>query len=284
MPSDPKPAEQKGSSGKLLAILALIAIVIIAVLLNQNRSKPVEEPHAKKTETAPPPAVAENQGANRPQPKETPVEEDHKEPESNAERAYLIEDFKDKAKDLSKYKMKGVRLSDEGIVLEDGATNGIVESPTLPLKLPSNMVALLWKEDRPDYTSIKPEMQLSYDGQNWSAWYPIESTGDDINPLYPNGEPNPNYGYVPGGYVSLGLDLVPFVRYRIGLERVASGNQTPTLKGIRMYHLDSAGKDGQMMKSIAQFPPGPPTLEEQKAQQAQVEGNPIISPDLPPKN
>lgn len=281
MASDSKASEQKKPSSKIIAALAVLAILIIGVIALQNREKP---PVVENT-PAPPAQVAQSepvaQGAVRPPENETPppAEEEAKEPESNAERAYLIEDFRDKNKNWSNYKMTGVRVTDEGIVMEDGQTNGVVESPTMTLQLPSNLVALLWKEERPDGAFISPEMQISADGQNWSSWYPIESTGDDINPLYPDGTPNPNYGYVPGGYVSLGLELIPFIRYKFTMSRLGVTTQSPTMKGIRFYHLDSTLGEGRMA-TPADYPPGPPSAEQlqeqQRAQQEEVNQVPQV--------
>lgn len=249
------PENQKKSPAKLILILGLIALVIIGVLMTQNKNKPAEtivktEPVAA-TET-PVPDVP-----NRPVPQEAPpAEETAQEPESNAERAYLVEDFRDTEKNWSQYKMKGTAITPEGIKLQDGQTEGDFESPCTALKLPSNMVAFLWKETLPDGTVVKPEIRLSHDCQSWSPWYPIESTGNDINPLYPDGSPNPNYGYVPGSYVSLGLDLVPFIQYRLKLMRTDLSKGSPVVPGARFYHLDSTLGDGKTITDVSKYPPG----------------------------
>jgi hypothetical protein len=265
MSNDPK--TKKGPSGKLLLVLALIAVVIGLILTMQNREK-APEPVAQKNEAPKPQAAAPETQGNRPGPTMTPPpEESAPEPAENAQRAYLIEDFRDTKRDWSKFKMNHVKLSSEGISLEDGQTEGSFESPCTALKLPSNMVALLWKQTLPDGTVVKPEMSLSSDCQTWSAWYPIESTGDDINPLYPDGSPNPNYGYVPGSYVSLGLSMVPFVRYRFNLVRADLSKPSPIVPIARFYHLDSTLGQGAMAKD-SDFPPGPPSPEEIQANAA----------------
>jgi len=276
--------DQKKPSSKLIIVLALIAIVIVVVLVTQNKPKPA--PVVEAEPPKPPAETAETQGANRPVTQEAPppTEETAPEPESNAERAYLVEDFRDTARDWSKFKLAGTKITPEGIVLEDAQTEGSFESPCTALKLPSNMVALLWKETLPDGTVVKPEMQLSYDCQNWSAWYPIESTGDDINPLYPNGDPNPNYGYVPGSYVSLGLDLCPFIRYRFNLARGDLSKQSPTVPGARFYHLDSTLGEGKTITDVKTFPPGPMTTEELAKYKAETDAANATNPQGVPED
>jgi hypothetical protein len=263
MPNDPK--LKKGPSGKLLVILALIAVVIGLVLMMQNRAK-TPGPVAQKPEPQKPQAAVAPTRPTRPEPTPAPpTEESAPEPASNAQTAYLVEDFRDTKRDWSKFKMKNVTVSAEGIKLADGQTEGSFESPCTALKLPSNMVALLWKQTLPDGTVVKPEMSLSIDCQSWSPWYPVENMGDDINPLYPNGDPNPNYGYVPGTYVSLGLSMVPFMRYRFTLVRADLSKPSPIVPIARFYHLDSTLGQGEMAKD---YPPGPPTPEEIQANAA----------------
>src|SRR5687767_8739180 len=155
MSNDPK--NQKGPSGKLLLILALIAVVIGVILTMQTREKPAPLPVEKVAEART--TESQNSAPVRPETPAPVTEEEKPEPEENAQRAYLVEDFRDTKKNWSKYKLENTVLTPEGIKLQDGQTEGTFEAPCTALKLPANMVALLWKETLPDGTVVKPELQ-----------------------------------------------------------------------------------------------------------------------------
>lgn len=270
MSNDKKP-EQKSSSKLGVAIAALVLLAVVVFFLSQKKTSDV----AKQE---PPPAVkppTETQtvktAVTKPE-RKIEIAESTAEPETNAVTAYLVEDFRDSKKDwkAAGYKMNNVKITDQGVTLEDGATNGVLESPPMVLKLPSSMVAPLYKQEVPKGASVKIEASISGDNQTWSAWYPIEDSGNDISPVYPNGTPNPNYGYVPASYINLGLSLAGFVKYRATLStsggdkeyRMADGTFPSTLRltGMRIYHLDTSQGAGKVDN---QFPPGPPQPGEQ---------------------
>jgi hypothetical protein len=264
----------KSSPNKLVIVVCLIAFLLVLVYaFRDNKGTSGAQPNAgagAKSEHA------DARTLTKPQPSTvTATNETPEEPESNAQRDYLIEDFRDGKRDWSAYKLSNLQMSEQGIGLVGGATNGVLESPSLALKLPSNMVAPLWKKQGPECAGLKVEMAISSDNQVWSPWYPLEDTGDDINPLYPDGSPNPNYGYVPGTSVSLGLSLSSFTKYRFTFSKSEGCAQGPTLQAVRLYHLDSTLGEGTIATS---FPPGPPTPEE-AAQQLQESNN-----TLPPAN
>ena len=260
-----KKTEQKSSSKLGVAVAAIVLLVAVIFFLNQKKPQDVVKqdpaPAAKPAETTQSPKTA----VAKPE-RKIEIPESTEEPETNAVTAYLVEDFRDAKKDwkAAGYKLNNVKITDRGVTLEDGATNGVLESPPMVLKLPSSMVAPLYKQEVPKGASVKIEASISGDNQTWSAWYPIEDSGNDISPVYPNGTPNPNYGYVPASYINLGLSLAGFVKYRATLStaggvkeyRSADGTFPSELRltGMRIYHLDTSQGAG---KVDGRFPPGP---------------------------
>ena len=195
-------------------------------------------------------------------------EEEYKEPDKNAETTWMIEDFTDTNRNWDGYIMRNVQVTPNGLELVPGAKKGYFESPVLTTPIPANMVAPLWKQEVPQGACVNVEMAISGDGQNWSTWFPLPDTGDDISPLYPDGTPNPNYGHVPGAYISTGLDLAAFTRYRFTLAtegcdgqeyRLPDGTFANTLRvtGLRVYIADSTLGQGTMLTGDS-MPPGIP--------------------------
>lgn len=269
MATESKNPNQKSSSKLVIVIIALVAVVGIAWMLMKKSSPPV--PVVEETSDTQIQAAAPTQSQpKRPTADEAPATEEPKEPEKNAESTWMIEDFTDPKKSWANYKMKNTRITEKGIELVPGAKEGTFESPVMTMPLPANMVAPLWKQEVPKGAAVRVEMAISGDNQSWSPWYPLADTGDDISPLYPDGTPNPNYGHVPGAYISTGLDLAAFTRYRFTLSteggeqdyRMADGSFADTLRvpGLRVYVSDSTLGDGKMITKDT-LPPGVPGNE-----------------------
>src|SRR5687767_4798781 len=108
MPNESK--NQKGLSPKLLIILVLLALVVVIALVMQNRQPkpPSVVAESPKVESSPETTL----GAQRPETQTPPVvEETEKEPEENAQRAYLVEDFRDTQKNWANFKMTNVAIT-----------------------------------------------------------------------------------------------------------------------------------------------------------------------------
>ena len=236
MPTQSKPKAQEGSSKGLIIAVCMAALLVI-ILLARRESKPETASEGDKSANAAA-AVAERDSRRPPAPAtETEPTEEAPEPEKNGESAWLVDDFRLPNRSWEGYKLTGLKVTDQGLTLADGADKGVLETPPTVLKLPSSTVAPLWKKEGPD-GSFNVEVRISSDGQSWSPWYPIADTGDDINPIYPDGTPNPNYGYVPGAPLNLGLVLVSFVQKRITLTKTGQTIEMPVLMGTRTYHGD----------------------------------------------
>lgn len=253
------PSNQKSGPNKIVLILCLIAALLIVFYVmrgdktapSTTRTNEVASATSSNEKNFVKPEAAETNAAP-----ETPEE-----PAENAQRSYLVHDFRNQKEFPAGWHTTNLVLTENGFTLAPGATNGTLETATLPLNLPSNMVAPLVKKEGPECSGFKLEMAITSDNQTWSPWYPCEPTGDDINPIYPDGTPNPNYGHEGYTYVSTGLDLSAFTKYRIVLEKGANCPQAPTVQGMRLYHLDSTLGDGKMATS---YPPGPMSPEEFK--------------------
>jgi hypothetical protein len=275
-----EPSKNQNSSQKVFVIVMAIIALLVLIWVFQKKpaqvvaeDKPVETADTVKND-------AEVVEAPEVTPDAQPTEEQAPEPAKNAETAYLIEDFTDPNKKWDNYKMSNVVMTAEGITLAPGATEGVFESPPLPMAFPGNMVAPLWKQEVPQGAAVDVQMAISPDNQMWSDWYPLPDTGDDISPIYPDGTPNPNYGHVPGSYISTGLDLSAFTRYRFTLR--TTGGETEyrkpdgtfadrlLLSRLRVYYLDSTLGEG---KPATEYFAGPkPAGEGQVTPEAPAEG------------
>lgn len=203
-------------------------------------------------------------------PATTAAEEAPPEPperEENARIGYVIDDFRNFDKPLEGYKLENLERTVDGIALAkadpsttspDGTfRRGTIESPVLPLGHPSNAVQPIWRAEIPEEAGAIIEVALSADQQNWSEWYPIQPSGDEISPTYPDGRPNPNYGAISGGSIANGLDLYPYARYRVTL--TSNTDASPVLQEFKLTYLDSTDGQGKIPDPNAPKPTPAPT-------------------------
>ncbi len=280
---------KNGSNKGILAVVAIIAVIGAFFLFKSKGPKPIATPDDTNAATA---RVASSKVPTRPVSAEEPATNaEPKEPDKNAETTWMIEDFTDPKRNWDKYKMKNVQVTARGIELAPGAKEGSFESPVITTTIAANMVAPLWKQEVPKGSCVKVEMAISGDNQHWSPWYPLDDTGDDISPLYPDGTPNPNYGHVPGAYISTGLDLAAFTRYRFTLAaegcddkeyRLPDGSFASSLvvSRLRMYLADSTLGDGKILGKD-NIPPGVPGKETPAGQEPPPAGS-APAPNLTP--
>jgi|GEM_PF-5469163 len=157
------------------------------------------------------------------------------------------------------YKLHNVRLTDRGFELEPGAPGqpriGMIESPPLVLDFPSNAVAPSWIDDLPEGTSVLVEVSVSPDGENWGMWHTADVDHDSygqVSEFYPDGTPNPNYGYTPGGLFIWGNMLWTHWRYTVAL--YSDSHESPAMSSLRMYYQDSTMGGGRLAELNAPAP------------------------------
>lgn len=176
-------------------------------------------------------------------------------PEDQPRKFYVLE-F-DKLQEFPEgYSVENLRLTERGIELdpqqpgeEDKPRYGVLESPPQEFDFPSNAISPLWKEDLPEGTSMLVEMSLSPDGKNWGIWHQVMVDDDSVGQIaeyYPDGSPNPNYGYTPGGVLCWGLRQWAHFRYRITLYSEVAAS--PILSGFRLFYQDSTLGEGYLSK------------------------------------
>ena len=193
----------------------------------------------------------------------------------NQPRAWLVADFRGLKEVPPGFKLDGVVLTPEGFQLappEPGKENeprtGFVEAPPQMLNFHSNAVALLWKETIPDSsTDVFAEVAVSPDGKNWGPWQLTEiddGSYGNISPFFPDGTPNPSYGYTPGGVLAWGLNQYSHMRYRFRL--YSEGPHSPTVSGVRVYYQDTTLGQGRLADLNAPTPtPAPDALPPSEA-------------------
>lgn len=197
---------------------------------------------------------------------------DPSEPEENAKISYHIDKFRAYSTPLDGYKLDNVQLVNDGIILggakseETTATEttfrrGVLESPVITLAHASNAFQPIWRAALPTSDAgIQLELAMSPDGENWSKWFSIQPSGDDISPTYPDGTPNPNYGAVSGTVVCDGVRLYPFMRYRVTLS--STGEEiSPVLEELKVTYLDSTAGEGYLAGPGPQPSPEVPPAE-----------------------
>lgn len=181
----------------------------------------------------------------------------------NQPRAWLVADFRGLKEVPPGFQLDGVVLTPEGFQLappEPGKENeprtGFVEAPAQMLNFHSNAVALLWKEQVPDTKcDVFGEVAVSPDGKQWGPWQLVEiddGSYGNISEFFPDGTPNPSYGYTPGTVLVWGLNQYSHMRYRFRL--YSEGPNSPTLSAVRVFYQDSTLGQGRLADLNAPTP------------------------------
>ena len=179
-------------------------------------------------------------------------------------RGFWMEDFTQSQRVPNSVHTENVVLTARGFELppakpgeEDSVRMGVVESTGNVMEFPFNNMTPLWKQDVPDGTSVVVEVAASPDGSNWTDWETITPVTDEISPVYPDGSPNPNYGFVLGGIRLSGSDLYHSVRYRVTL--YTESGASPALGAMRFYIQDNTMGEGRLAQVNAPQQDGPVT-------------------------
>lgn len=262
----------------ILAGLAVVAAIVVLLVSSPDTPPDIAyslttaenaddaatgiEPDASQVAELPSSEGAEYAGGGRvfavgavPQP---PPEEEQEEEESGMDpeeqpRTFYIVDYQKSRGFPQGYLTNNVMLTDRGIELardgQDGALlrSGVVESPTEAMDFSGNALCPLWKEELPEGAKVEVEVAVSPDGIHWGDWHPVEVDDDaegQIQPYYPDGRSNPNYGFTPGGMMFGDTRLFNYFRFRFTL--IAEGEHSPVLSGFRMFYQDSTLGKGRL--------------------------------------
>jgi len=145
--------------------------------------------------------------------------------------------------------LEGVVLNENGLQLDptfmagEGPHMGIFTSPPAEPEFLVNAAGPQWKENLPQGTTLQIEFSFSLDQQNWTEWYPVEvDPHSDPAQFYPDGRPNPNFGFTIGTLVipGTGTERYSYYRYRAILSSEING-ASPTLTDLRLTYMDSTG-------------------------------------------
>jgi hypothetical protein len=168
-------------------------------------------------------------------------------------RTFFSTDFKGLSAPPDGYTLEDLEITDKGITLkplgegeESKPRYGVLNSPPQEMQFPSNAVSPLWKQEVSDGTSVFVEVSLSPDGDTWGIWHPIHYDEDAGQPteFYPDGSPNPNFGYTPGGVLCWGMAQFKYFRYRATL--YSETKDSPLLSGFRLFYQDTTLGDGHL--------------------------------------
>jgi hypothetical protein len=173
-------------------------------------------------------------------------------------RSFMIRDFRGLTRVPVGYEVENLVLTPEGFQLppaapgeENQQRQGTIASPIETLDFPSNAITPYWLEDIPEGTDIRLGLQVSPDGVHWGTWQFVlvdEDSRGQILPIYPDGSPNPNYGYTPGPTFVWGLMQFPFMRWKGTLWSETS--ESPTLSAIRFFQQDSTLGEGHLAQPV----------------------------------
>lgn len=277
--------EEKKRSGLIVGIVAA-AVVVVVLLIVLLKSPPMPEPVPV---TAPREPTERKQGevltVDRvpvveevtPSPTETPVEPEEtvvaqestteESREFNPEdqpREFFVMDFTEMSELPDGYTLEDLELTAEGITLkplepgeEDKPRYGVLTSPPEKMYFPSNAVSPLWRQEVSEGTQVFVEVQVSPDGEDWGIWHPLHYDEDAGEPteFYPDGSPNPNYGYTPGGVLCWGYRQYNYFRYRTTL--YSETEDSPVLSGFRLFYQDSTLGKGHIAEVSEMKEEGP---------------------------
>lgn len=285
----------KDSDKKLIVVLSSIIILVILIMVWKHYSRQEQMPIPKPNEIAEPgikseinsqessletnvntttdtatvaqedSSLSKKSGSQDIKPNKTPFD-----PEQQPKKFFVM-DFNNLNKLPDGYKAENLIITDKGFELpppnqgeEDKPRNGLLESPSISLDFASNAVSPLWKCEEPEGTTIMVEVSMSPDGQNWGMWHEITIDDDSVGQIsqfYPDGSPNPNYGYIPGGVLCWGNRQYLYFRYRISL--YSEVKDSPILSGFRLFYQDSTLGEGH----VAEINEGQPSPDEQNPKQ-----------------
>ncbi|MFH0792738.1 MAG: hypothetical protein V2A74_01755 [bacterium] len=147
--------------------------------------------------------------------------------------------------------LDGVVLTDKGLQLDpqfdpgEGPRIGTYTSPPLEPEFLVNAAGPQWKEEIPKETTLQIELSFSLEGQNWTQWYRVEVDPHGApEQYYPDGRPNPNFGYVIGNLIipGTGTERFAYYRYRLILSSGQS-SVSPTLTNLRLTYMDSTAPE-----------------------------------------
>lgn len=167
-------------------------------------------------------------------------------------RAFATNDFRNLTELPAGFMAENLVLTENGLTLkppapgeEDKPRMGMLESPPQDLDFPSNAVAPRWLDKIPEGGHLFVEMSVSPDGENWSLWDPVEVDDDSVGQIaefFPDGKPNPNYGYTPGGLLFWGHRQYLYYRYRVTF--YSEVEASPLLSSFRVFYQDSTLGEG----------------------------------------
>lgn len=212
-----------------------------------------QEPEIAKASLDPAPSLSSEQEA-------LPENESGEEPPPGNEieqpRNFDTFDFREMAMFPPGFEAENLELTQDGLKLpdplpgqEESPRQGILNSPPQIMEFPANAVTPLWLEKMPDGTDVFVEIAVSPDGENWGMWHWIEVDDDsvgEIREFYPDGTPNPHYGYTPGGTMAWGVKQWQYYRYRVTLYSDANVSDSPVMSSFRLYYQDSTLGQGHV--------------------------------------
>ena len=263
------------SKNQALLIFALLVIVaaLLFHLLSSSRNSSTQTPSTISTRKQDEIIIFKNEPETPPS-RELDVEASHPANEEQEEttvnkvevdlsneselqpRTFATFDFSTMSQLPPDFKTENLILTQEGLCLQDPAPGeldnprkGVLESSTEVLEFNSNAVTPLWHEDLPDGSDVFIEVSMSPDGENWGMWHWIEVDDDSLGQIrefYPDGTPNPHYGYTPGFTLAWGLRQWAFYRFRITLYSDAGIEESPTLSAFRLYYQDTTLGEGHL--------------------------------------
>lgn len=145
--------------------------------------------------------------------------------------------------------MDKVEPGDDGFRLAkkpDGRyeTVGVLQSAPIPAEKPFQSVGAHWLEQMPEGTGITVDVSTSSDGQHWTEWQHshTEPGEDHVEPFFPDGRPNPNYGETIGDLDSRTDNYGRYIRYRITMT-TEKGEATPLMQRIALTYMDTTAAD-----------------------------------------
>lgn len=166
-------------------------------------------------------------------------------------RGFWMEDFRGAGSPPADIRLEGVVMTARGIELapdaprdKEGARRGTIESSGVAMEFPFNNMSPLWMEEVPPGTTVRVEASASPDGVAWTPWESAVIGEEQVSPTYPDGRPNPNFGFQPGGILLSGEGLYTHLRYRITL--VSATGESPAVGAIRFYIQDNTLGEGRL--------------------------------------
>lgn len=245
-------------------MLTIVVILGLVMLRQQPARTPVRPTRPESGSQAPKPrrnaprdpVIVRGEEQRRPLglTASTPVTTEPARSSEPALSGYTIDRFSGITSFPAGYVAQDVVLSSGGLTLATGPGDsprlGMVESPALPLREPTQALAPPARKELPAGCSVQVEIALSRDGRRWTQWYLLERHGLAATEMAGGSaaqaaDPAASVPGVPPDAKG------PFIKYRLTM--TAQGAAAPVLHDLRIWRRVTGAEGDALNRDLVEL-------------------------------